>query len=146
MIYLKPIIFDNINDFEGTSYDEMPFEQKKHMIRESIDKIHNGKYFEILTVYKKDTVIGFMNLFAHSEHTISCGPEIKELYRKKGYGFQAELMALEYAKENGYTIAVSRVNINNAASIALHESLGFEIERKYMNEHGKATRLYIKSL
>lgn len=66
MIYLKPITQDNINDFLGTSYDAMSFEQKQNMIDDSINKIHNGFYFEFLVVYENDVVIGFMNLYAHS--------------------------------------------------------------------------------
>lgn len=116
------------------------------MIKKSIEKVHNGFYFEFLVVYQDDTMIGFMNLYAHSKHIISCGPEIKEPYKRKCYGFQAETMALEYAKEKGYTIAVGGVDDNNIASIALHEKLGFEMDRKYTNKQGRTIRIYIKSL
>ena len=87
-----------------------------------------------------------MNLFAHSHHIISCGPEIKEGFKKKGFGFLAETMALEYAKKKGYTIAVGGVDDNNVASIALHEKLGFEMDRKYLNRKGRTIRIYIKAL
>ena len=70
MIYLKPITYDNINDFTGTSYDKMSFEDKHNLIEESINKIHNGQYFEFLVVYDNDTIVGFMNLYAHSKHII----------------------------------------------------------------------------
>lgn len=146
MIYLKPITLDNISDFNGTSYDKMSFEQKQNMIVESINKIHNELYFEFLVVYEDDTVIGFMNLFAHSKHIISCGPTIKDEFQNKGFGFLAETKALEYAKNKGYTIAVGGVNENNEASIALHEKLGFELDRKYLNKQGRTIRLYIKAL
>ncbi len=146
MIHLKPITLDNISDFKGTSYDKMSFEQKQNMIAESINKIHNEQYFEILVVYEDDIVIGFMNLFAHSKHIISCGPEIKDEFQNKGFGFSAETKALEYAKNKGYTIAVGGVDENNTASIALHEKLGFELDRKYLNKQGRTIRLYIKSL
>ena len=146
MIFLKPITHDNIYDFVGTSYDAMPFEKKSKMIAESINKIHNGSYFEFLVVYKDDVVIGFMNLYAHSKHIISCGPAIKEDFQNNGYGFLAEAMALEYAKGKGYTIAVGGVDESNVASIALHEKLGFEMDRKYLNKHGRTIRLYIKAL
>ncbi len=146
MIHLKPITLDNIGDLKGTSYDCMSFEQKQNMIEESINKIHNEQYFEFLTVYEDDAVIGFMNLFAHSKHIISCGPEIKAEFQKKGFGFSAETMALEYAKNKGYTIAVGGVDENNTASIALHEKLGFELDRKYLNRQGRTIRVYIKAL
>ncbi|MBQ8577230.1 MAG: GNAT family N-acetyltransferase [Clostridia bacterium] len=146
MICLKPITYDNIKDFDGTDYGSMSFEERKHLIDESINKNHNGAYFEFMVVYNDDTVVGFMNLFAHSHHIISCGPEIKEGFKKKGFGFLAETMALEYAKKKGYTIAVGGVDDNNVASIALHEKLGFEMDRKYLNRKGRTIRIYIKAL
>ncbi len=146
MICLKPIDLDNINDFSGTSYDKMSFKQKQDMIIESINKIHNDSYFEILAVYQNDTIVGFMNLFPHSKHIISCGPEIKEYFQNKGIGFLAETLALKYAKKKGYTIAIGNVDENNTASIALHEKLGFELDREYSNKHGRTIKLYIKAL
>ena len=146
MINLKPINYDNINDFVGTSYDKMSFEDKHNLIEESINKIHNGQYFEFLVVYDNDTIVGFMNLYAHSKHIISCGPTIKDCFQNKGFGFLAETKALEYAKEKGYTIAVGGVDENNTASIVLHEKLGFELDRKYLNKQGRTIRMYIKAL
>ena len=146
MMYLKPITYDNIKDFDGTDYGTMSFEERQNLIDESMKKNHNGAYFEFLVVYNDNTVIGFMNLFAHSTHIISCGPEIKECFKKQGFGFLAETLALEYAKEKGYTIAVGGVDDNNAASIALHEKLGFEMDRKYLNKQGRTIRVYIKAL
>lgn len=146
MISLKPITHQNIDDFDGTEYETMTSEQRRTLIEESIGKTHNGAYFEFLVVYRAHTVIGFMNLYAHSAHIISCGPTIKEPYRKNGFGCLAETMALEYAKEKGYTIAVGGVEDTNAASIALHEKLGFELDRTFSNKQGKTIRLYIKAL
>lgn len=146
MIQLKPITYDNINDFDGTQYAAMSFEERKILIDESINKIHNGAYFEFLVIYNDDTVIGFMNLFAHSNHIISCGPEIRECFKRQGFGYLAEAMALEYAKEKGYTAAVGDVRDDNTASIALHEKLGFEMDRKYVNKQGRTVRVYIKAL
>jgi len=146
MLYLKPITYENMEDFDGTDYGIMSAEERRGLIDESIKRIHNGAYFEFLAVYEENTVVGFMNLFAHAPHIISCGPEIKKGFRKKGFGFAAETMALEYAKKKGYTIAVGGVDEDNAASIALHEKLGFEMDRTYLNKQGKTIRLYIKAL
>ena len=51
-----------------------------------------------------------MNLFFHFKHIISCGPEIKECFQNKGFSFLSESLALAYAKEKGYTIAVGGVD------------------------------------
>lgn len=146
MIHLKPISLDNINDFNGTSYDKMTLCEKQTMILDSIHKIHDNQYFEFLVVYKDDIVVGFMNLFAHSKHIISCGPTIKDEFQGRGFAFEAETLALKYAKEKGFSIAVGGVDENNIASIRLHEKLGFELDRKYSNNQGRTIRLYIKAL
>ena len=146
MIYLKPISLDNINDFSNTSYDKMTLEEKQKLITESINKFHNNQYFKFLVVYKDDVVIGFMNLFAHSTHIISCGPTIKDEFRCRGFGFEAEKLALKHAKDKGFTIAVGGVDENNIASIKLHEKLGFELDRTYSNKQGRTIRLYIKAI
>lgn len=146
MIYLKPIKDGNVNDLDGTDYGAMSLEERRQMIAASTNAVHNGAYFEFLVVYDGGTVIGFMNLYAHSRHIISCGPEIKQEFRRKGLGALAETMALDYAKSKGYTVAVAGVDDTNAASIALHEKLGFELDRRYTNERGRTIRLYIKAL
>ena len=146
MMCLKSIDFNNINDFEYISYERMSFAQKKEMISESINKIHNNLYFEMLAVYYDNLVIGFMNLYAHAKHIISCGPTIKSEFQGKGLGFRAETLALNHAKEKGFTIAVGYVDESNTASCALHEKLGFELDRKYTNVQNKTMRIYIKSL
>ncbi len=146
MIRLKPITLNNISDFIGTSYDNMPAYQKQKMIQESIDKIYNNSYFEILVAHKNDTVMGFVNMFAHSQHIISCAPEIKDEFRCKGFGLYTVVSALNYAKDRGYTIAVADIEDSNVASIKLHEKLDFELLRKYNNKHEKTVRLYMKAL
>lgn len=146
MIYLKPIDYDNIDDFGGTSYNGMSVEDKHAMITESKNKLHNNNYFELFVVYKDDTVVGFMNLFAHSTHIISCGPTIKQEFQCQGIGFEAEQLALNYVNGMGFTIAVGGVDENNTASIHLHEKLGFELDRKYSNKQGRTIRLYIKAI
>lgn len=146
MICLVPISFENIPDFEDTSYAAMSAEDKRRMVQESCDKRHNGAYFEILSVSDDGQVVGFMNLFAHSEHTISIGPEIKERFRGQGYGCRGEMLALQYAKQSGYLSAVANVREDNAASIALHEKLGFSLEDRCTGKHGCFVRIYRKTL
>lgn len=145
MITLKPITAGQINIFDGSSYEVMSDNEKSRMIAESNALLHNGNYFELLVVYSDNTVIGFMNLYAHSAHIISCGPEIKPEFQRKGYAFKAEKAALDYAKEKGFRIAVGYVNENNIASQKLHEKLGFELDNTYVKKNGTA-RLYIKAL
>ena len=149
MIYLKPITLDNINDFKNTSYDNMTLEQKEEMITESINKIHNNQYFEFLVIYKNDVVIGFMNLFAHSKHIISCGPTIKDEFKCKGFGFEAEQLALKYAKDKGFTIAVGGVDDHMRIFVTdetkLDEVKRFVSEKTGLN-HAAFTSVFIPEI
>lgn len=146
MLVLVPISIESIPDFEDTSYSAMTDEDKRRMVQESRAKRHDGAYFEMLSVLDGDKAVGFMNLYARSANRISIGPEIKKRYQRQGYGCQAETLALQYAKQLGYTEAVAEVREENAASIALHEKLGFLLTGLCCNKHGNTVRLYRKSV
>ena len=146
MLTVKPIEKEDAAALEDTSYQAMSPESRLQMIGDSNQKTHNGNYFEFFKVLVDDTVVGFMNLYAHSAHIISCGPEIKPAYQRLGYAYAAEKLVLSMAKEKGYTIAVGAVREENTASRALHEKLGFEVDRIYTNSHGRKMCLYIKAL
>ena len=146
MIVLAPISIDNLPDLEDTSYAEMSAEKKHRMVRESVDKRHDGAYFEIFSVSDKGQIVGFINLFARSEQTISIGPEIKKRFQKQGYGYCAEMLALQYARQTGFLSAVAEVREDNAASIALHEKLGFSLAERCTNKHGNFVRIYRKTI
>ena len=146
MIELYPVSEKNVTDFADTSYAEMTAEERLSMIRESMQKEHEGAYFEILAVYNKDQIVGFMNLFAHSEHVISICPEIKRSFRGRCFGFLGEREALRYAKSRGYTVATASVRKDNPASIALHKKLGFEEREERLSRNGKPIYVFIKHL
>jgi len=146
MIHLKPVSYDCIHDFEDTTYSKMSSDEKRQMIEDSICKEHNGKYFELLAVCDDDRIVGFMNLCAHSAHIVSIGPEIKISFQRSGFGFRGETQALQYAKHEGYTIAIAIVREDNSASIALHEKLGFEVGAHTISKSGNPVRIYLKNL
>lgn len=146
MISLKPVSEGNIPDFADTSFAEMSVEEKRGMIQESVRKEHNGSYFELYAVYDGDLLVGFMNLYAHAAHLISVAPEIKRTQRRRGYGYQGMLLALQLARDAGYTAAIAGVREDNPASIALHEKLGFELGSNCLSKNGKPMRIYVKVL
>ena len=146
MICLRPVSEADIDSFAGTEYENMSPDDKLCMIRESISKSHEGRYFELMTVCDDDRIVGFMNLYARSEHVISIGPSVKQEYRRKGYGCRGEMLALQYARTLGYTLASGRVKETILPSIALHEKLGFEIGSECFNKRGEPVRVYIKIL
>lgn len=92
-------------------------------------------------------MVGMISLQEHSKSVISCGPEIFEEYRRKGYGYGAMNRALELGKEKGYRIASAQIRTDNKASISLHNKVGFETDYyEYVNGRGNKIYLYIKAL
>lgn len=146
MISLRVITHDDASSLKDTDYGRMTDKDTFGMINDSRNKSHNGRYFEFFVVEDNGSIVGFMSLYAHSKHIISCSPEIKPSFRKKGYAFEAETRILEFAKSNGYTVAVAGVREENIASRALHEKLGFELDRVYTNKNNAKICLYIRSL
>ena len=85
-------------------------------------------------------------LYEWQEHAISIGPELIEEYRKKGIGYQALLLALDYAKTLGYAKATAQVRKNNAASIKLHEKCGFTRSGECVTSRGNEAYSFDKDL
>ncbi len=146
MLKLQAIQYQDRELMRDTSFETMTNEEWEKMIFESTARSHDHRYFEVFLVTEGDTVVGFVSLYAHSPHIISCGPEIKPQYRRLGYAYQAESLALKISKSLGYTIAAAYIKENNSASIRLHEKLGFEQDSAFVNEHNNEMRLYIKAL
>ena len=145
-ISIRPIQSGEQDLFDDTEYETMSAAEKDQMIAESLAKNHNGRYFEFFVVESGGNCVGFMSLYAHSETMISCGPEIKRHSRKKGYGYLGERLILDYAKSIGYTEAIAQVRVENTASRALHEKLGFTLQKTYVNQKGREVCEYRKEL
>lgn len=145
-ISIRPIQADEQALLDDTEYETMTADEKDQMIAESLSKSHNGRYFEFFVVEAGGNCVGFMNLYAHSDTMISCGPEIKWHSRKMGYGYCGEQKALAYAKSIGYTEATAQVRVSNVASRALHEKLGFALQKIYVNQKGHEVFEYRKEL
>ena len=146
MIYLKPVTLDDLDSLSETDYEKMSEEEKISMITESQQQEHDGRFFELLRVWDDDQIVGFMSLFAQSEHVVSIGPQIRESFTVKDYGRQGELLAMQYVREKGFDIMNAMVRQDNIASIRLHEKLGFEIQQNDCIRNGKHYIIYIKEL
>ena len=146
MIYLKPVTLDDLDSLSETDYEKMREEEKISMITESQQQEHDGRFFELLRVWDDDQIVGFMSLFAQSEHVVSIGPQIRESFRVKDYGRHGELLALKYAHDIGFDTAVSWVRHDNTASIRMHEKLGFKIQQNDYIRNVKQYIIYTKEL
>lgn len=128
-------------------YPDMSTAEIQEMISQWETKEYDGRYFEIFGVFHDNQLVGTVSLFAHSAHSISCGPEIFPQFQKRGFGREAMVGAMEIAKSKGYQIAASQILTSNTASVALHQSLGFESSGYvYKNQKDKDVLIYLKSL
>ena len=127
-------------------YQNKSIEEIEETITLWKEKTYNGSYFEMFAVCDQDEIVGSVSLYQHSDYIISAGPEIYVPYRKKGYGFEALMLAYDYAKDLGYKIASAQIRTDNVASICLHEKLGFQRDCEMMNRKGNSVYIYLKQL
>lgn len=146
MIFLRSVGYDDKDLLQGTSYAAMSSDAMDKMLRESLAKSHDSKYFELFAVMNGDRCVGIVSLYETAPGEISCGPEIKSNYRQQGYGYLAVETALERASLIGYTKALAQIRQDNVASIALHQKLGFSLCRSYTNKKGNSVFVFEKAL
>ncbi|MBE5947715.1 MAG: GNAT family N-acetyltransferase [Lachnospiraceae bacterium] len=128
--------------YKNHSYTELQL-----MLSDWSKKEIDNRYFEMFAIVHNEEIVGMISLYEHSEHIISCGPEIFEEYRGQGFGFQAMKLALDIAKNKGYEVASAQIKKDNVASIALHKKLGFESDfYPYTNKKGNEVFVFIKAL
>ena len=128
-------------------YSSLSREQIERMIYEWNSGQFDGKYFEMLAIISDGCIVGTISLYEHSSKVVSIGPEVFEPYRKNGYGKKAMLQACGIAADREYKIVSQQIRTDNAASIALHVSLGFETNGAvYTNAKGNQVSIYLKSL
>ncbi|MBQ3049337.1 MAG: GNAT family N-acetyltransferase [Oscillospiraceae bacterium] len=129
------------------SYSHLSVEQTENLICEWNQKRFNDRYFEMFAVLFGEDIVGNISLYQHSSEVISIGPEIFEPYRRRGFAKESLALACNIAKENGYKIVSQQILTTNAASIALHLSLGFETNGYvYTNAKGNQVSIYLKCL
>ena len=128
-------------------YSSLSREQIEEMISEWNSGRFDGKYFEMFAIISGGRIVGTISLYEHSSEVVSIGPEVFEPYRKNGYGKEAMLKACRIAADREYKIVSQQIRTDNAASIALHLSLGFETSGAvYTNAKGNQVAIYLKSL
>ena len=147
MILLRNFKKEDASELQKYVYSDLSTEQVEALICEWYKKQFNGKYFEMYAIVSDEKIVGTISLYQHSSEVISIGPEIFCEYRRKGFAKEAMICACQMAKEKGFKIVSQQIRTNNAASIALHCSLGFETnELVFTNTKGNQVYIYLKSL
>lgn len=92
-------------------------EDLEPMLKESIAKAHEGRYYEQFVIRMDGCAVGVCSLYAHEDGTASDGIEVFPAFRGCGFASQAltELAAL--AEQSGYQRLCAQVRSDNAASL-----------------------------
>ena len=101
----------------------------------------------MFAIVRDEEIVGRISLYQHSANVISCGPEIFEGYCRQGVAKEAMVLAMDIAKGKGYKVIMQQIRTDSVASIALHNSLGFETDGYvYKNKKGNEVLIYVKAL
>lgn len=130
-----------------SQYSSLTIEQAQDMIADWNQLTFQGKYFEVFAILRDETIVGQISLYQHSPSVLEIGPAVYPAHQRHGYAKEAMMLALEIARGKGYRIAEQQIRCDNAASIALHENLGFETDGyRYTNRKGHEVLIYLKPL
>lgn len=147
MILLRNFKKEDAPSLQQHGYSTLSIEEIESLICDWDKKQFNGKYFEMFAIVSDGEMVGTISLNQHSSEVVSIGPEVFPEYRRKGFAKEAMVFALQLAKEKGFKIVSQQIRVNNTASIALHNSLGFETNGLvYTNSKGNQVAIYLKCL
>lgn len=148
MVSLRHFIAEDIPVLQSI-YQTMTEDEIRKMLADWYTMKHDSRYFEMFAVCDGNEIVGEISLYHHSKSSISIGPTIYESFRRQGYGKQAMSLAILRARELGYRILIQQVRCDNEASIALHNSLGFELDGNgyvYKDRKGHPCYLFLMAL
>ena len=127
-------------------FHQMDMNEITDMIALRNKNLYNGRYCEVFAAECEGALSGWFSMAELPNGRISIGPTVFEPYRQKGIAFSVMRNLLLTAKRNGYSLAEAQIRINNAASIKLHEKLGYIQIKKITNRNGNEVYIYMKKL
>ena len=107
---------------------------------------YDGRYCEVFAAEYDGALSGWFSMAELPNGRISIGQTVFEPYRQKGIAFSVMRNLQKTKKRNGYSLAEAQIRINNAASIKLHEKLGYIQIKKITNRNGNEVYIYMKKL
>lgn len=127
-------------------FHQMDMNEITDMIALWNKNLYNGRSCEVFAAEYDGALSGWFSMAELPNGRISIGPTVFEPYRQKGIAFSVMRNLLLTAKKNGYSLAETQIRINNAASIKLHEKLGYIQIKKITNRNGNEVYIYMKKL
>ena len=135
-MYLRSFIPDDWQTISRHQYSGMSEDQVKILISQWNTKQYSGQYFEQLAIIVDKQVVGYVSLMDQADGIVSEGVEIYTPYRRRGFAYQALTLLIQYARDLGYRTITAQIRQDNAASLSLHEKLGFIITDHFINKRG----------
>ncbi len=147
MVKLRNFTVGDAEVLQQQQYYDMTVDAIRRMICDWNTVEYQDKYFEMFAVIADDKFVGDLSLYEHSDSVVSIGLDVFSEFQRRGIGKQAVISALPICKRKGYKIVCNQVRTDNALSIALHKSLGFETDHYiYKNQKGQDVYLFLKTL
>ena len=147
MVSLRPFTDRDATIIREKQMPSASLDEVLEMIKAWESKTFRGRHFEMLALTADHTVVGSVSLYGHTDQIASVGIEVFPDERGKGYAAEGMRAILKIAAMHGYRIISDQVRADNAASIALHEKLGFETDGYlYQNAKGREVLIYLLCL
>lgn len=147
LITLRHFEQEDAESIRDHLYPDMTVSDIRDMIAVWNSLVFEGRYFEMFAVLVDGRITGYVSLCEQSPHVVSAGAEIYGDERCKGYAGRALTLLEAHAAKKGYRLILDQVRTDNAASIRLHEKLGFEREQSvYRNRQDHEVYLYLRLL
>ena len=147
MVTIRYFTHEDAESIRQNLYLDMPLSGISEMIDEWNTRVYHGKPFEMFAIFSDGRFVGYVSLYEHSKTVASLGAEVITEERRKGAAFEALSQLMQYAAKQNYRIILDQVRRDNAASIRLHEKLGFESDGYvYRNQRDQEVVLYLKPI
>ena len=147
MTVLQRFVPADAQSIRQHQYPDMTVDLIERMIADWNLGVFEGRCFEMFAVTEDGRIAGCASIKECSKSVASLGIEIFTEERGKRIASNAMPLLLEAAKQAGYRAVLDQVRTDNAASIHLHEALGFEIDGYvYRNKRDREVVLYLKLL
>lgn len=127
-------------------YQGCPVESLMPMLAASQAQTHEGRYYEQFAIRADDCMVGTVSLFAQPDGTVCDGVDVFLPFRRCGFARQGLMLLMEIARAHGFTVQTAQIRTDNAASIALHQGLGFTPGEPWINRRGNEVRTWRKEL
>ncbi len=146
-VFLRRFHPEDAEPVQRLMYPDMTVNEAERLIAEWEKPEFEGRYFEMLAVICGERIAGSASVTGRGKATASLGIELFEDERGKGIASKAMPLLMRLAAEKGYSVILDQVRKDNAASIALHERLGFESDGYvYVNKRGREVLIFVKPI